>query len=414
MATISLYSFERKDIIFKETIVLFDNFRMSFNKPYYYGEMERKLTIDYGETRSEISWGQQEDVLCCPIGDGELWVSPPTLRWRINSNQWQSAPIVGLHWYKDFIKDGDLLEIGYPISGQTINVYGKYGRIRQSVSLDKNSRKYKIGRFVYSNEGIEEIVVSVSDRINTELVLFKLSTKEFFKDNPFSYREGRVLWNVEETFVGEKNRKFFVEVGDLKKEVDCHNQLLFDDLKEDVYDTVVQVNSKNIFAKEKIVIYKGALIVGKEEKFKFRNKVLKLLFVSSSFSAETQKWESPNHIYFIKDLSYFELEEEDELHSYFLGRLFIDKGGKIQDIDELNLCNEKGEVDLLNPVRIEIRSNNSLWLIAGYNIEDKDDFLGELIFDRAKGCLCNFNTRNNPFNRYKIVNLYKFKEEEYV
>lgn len=414
VATLSLYSFERKDIIFKETIVLFDDFRMSFNKPYYYGEMERKLTIEYGETRSEISWGQQEDVLCCPIGDGELWVSPPTLRWRINSNQWQSAPIVGLYWYKDCIKDGDLLHIDYPISGQMINVYGKYGRIRSNVSFDNSSQKFKIGRFVYSNEDKEEIVVSISDRINTELVLFKLSTKEFFKDNPFSYREGRVLWNVEETFVGEKNRKFFVEVGDLKKEVDCHNQVLFDDLKEDVYDTIVRVNSKNIFTKEKSVIYRGFLIVGKEEKFQFRNKMLKLLYVSSSFSVETQKWEPLNYTYIVKDLNYFELEEDNGLHCYYLGNLFIEKGGKIQDIDELNLCNEKGEVDLLNPVRIELRSNNSLWLIAGYNVEDKDDFLGELIFDRAKGCLCNFNTRNNPFNRYKIVNLYKFKEEEYV
>ena len=414
VATISLYSFERKDIIFKETIVLFDDFRMNFNKAYYYGEMERKLTIEYGETRSEISWGQQEDVLCCPIGDGELWVSPPTLRWRINSNQWQSAPIVGLYWYKDYIKDGDLLEIDYPISGQTINVYGKYGRIRSSVFPDNNSRKYKIGRFVYLTEGKEEIVVSISDRINTELVLFKVSTKEFIKDNPFSYREGCVLWNVEETFVGEKNRKFFVEVGDLKKEVDCHNQVLFDGLKEDVYDTIVQVNSKNIFAKEKIVIYKGSLIVGKEEKFKFRNKLLKIQFVSF----ETQKWEELQYTYFIKDLEYFELEEDGELHCYYLGKLFIEKGGKVQDIDELKLRNEKGEVELLNPVRIELRSNNSFWLIAGYNIEDKAGFLEDLLmFDRVKGCLCNYNANGRDLiNRYKYipVNLYKFKEEEYV
>lgn len=409
---ISLYSYEKKGVLFEETMVLFDNFKMVFNSPYYYGEMDRKLDIEYGGTRKEISWKQQDDIVTYPLEDGELLVTPPNLRWRIGSGQWHSSPIIGLHWFKELVEDGAVLEIDYPITGHPFKVFGKMGKKR--LDIDDISKKYKIGRFIFANEDKEEIVVCMSDRMNSEQVLFRVSTKEYFRDSPFVYRDGIVFWNVEETFIGDKNRTFVVNVGDNVMEVGFHNQDLFEGLKEDVYETIVRVKSKSIFAKENRVIYKGPLFVGKEELFRYRKKLLKINSVSSSLSYDAQKWEMLDYGYVIKDLSYFEEQEDDGVHGYYLGKLLINKGGRWQDIDDLRLPNERGEVDLINPVRIEIRSNNSLWLIAGYNVEDKDDFLGELIFDCAKGQLCNYNVKNNPFNRYKIVNLYKFKEVDYV
>lgn len=409
---VSLYSYEKKEVLFEETIVLFDNFRMNLNSPYYYGEMERKLTIEYDGTINVVSWGQQDDNVSYQLEDGELLVWPPNLRWRINSGQWHSSPLIGLQWYKKLLENGDLLEIDYPYYGHSFQVFAKSRKKRMEITLDSINKKFKIGRCIYENDNIEEIMVCLSDRMNMELALFRVSTKEFFMDSPFVYRDGIVFWNVVETFIGDENGKFVVEVGDNVKELDYHNQIIFEGLKEDVYDTIVRIKSKNIFAKENPVIYKGSLPVGKEELFKYRNKLLKIYSVSSSFSFDTNKWEMLNYDYVIKNLSYIEVQEDDGVHGYYLGKLLINKGGRWQDIDDLRLTNERGEVDLINPVRIEFRSNNSLWLIAGYNVEDKDDFLGELIFDYAKGQLCNYNAKYNPYNRYKIVNLYKFKEEQ--
>ena len=75
------------------------------------------------------------------------------------------------------------------------------------------------------------------------------------------------------------------------------------------------------------------------------------------------------------------------------------------------LENENGEKDQINPVRIELRSNNSFWLVAGYD-KDNDEFLGELIFDNLRRTLCNIDS--NDTSRYRVANIYKFKEEEYV
>ena len=95
----------------------------------------------------------------------------------------------------------------------------------------------------------------------------------------------------------------------------------------------------------------------------------------------------------------------------------VEKGGRYIDIDDLNLTNEKGSIEKINPVRIELRSNNTFWLLAGYNIDDEDDFLGELIFDKKDRSVCNMNAKNpgsSVLERYSVINLYKFKEEKYV
>lgn len=73
--------------------------------------------------------------------------------------------------------------------------------------------------------------------------------------------------------------------------------------------------------------------------------------------------------------------------------------------------NEEGDKEMINPVRIELRSNNSFWLVAGYEKENKD-FLGELIFDKMRRGLCNINSHDTK--RFAVVNLYKFKVEKYV
>ena len=67
--------------------------------------------------------------------------------------------------------------------------------------------------------------------------------------------------------------------------------------------------------------------------------------------------------------------------------------------------NSDGGIDDINPVRIELRSDNSCFIVAGANSEDIHDFLGEFTLD-TRNRISNFdrNTRG--------IDYYFFETEE--
>jgi hypothetical protein len=67
--------------------------------------------------------------------------------------------------------------------------------------------------------------------------------------------------------------------------------------------------------------------------------------------------------------------------------------------------NEYGTYDKTNPVRIELQSNQSCWIVAGLNVYDMDDFLGELFLDQ-------FSQVSNIGKRTKTIHYYVFSTKE--
>lgn len=132
--------------------------------------------------------------------------------------------------------------------------------------------------------------------------------------------------------------------------------------------------------------------------------------VSAAFSdGVNSNWIRPYPTYIIRDLQYMEESDQGKSIGFYIGKLGFVKDNKITFLNFLE--NENGEKDKINPVRLELRSNNSFWLVAGYDKEN-NDFLGELIFDNTHRGLCNINSKDTK--RYKVVNLYKFREQEDV
>ncbi|MPN19093.1 hypothetical protein SDC9_166459 [bioreactor metagenome] len=85
----------------------------------------------------------------------------------------------------------------------------------------------------------------------------------------------------------------------------------------------------------------------------------------------------------------------------------IDQNGKTKTIN--SMLNEREENDKINPVRIELRDNSSLWLVAGW--QGGNDFIGNLFCDKLRKGICNIAKEDA---QYDEINLYKYKEEEYV
>ncbi|GAB6123449.1 hypothetical protein [Dysgonomonas termitidis] len=406
---ISLYSYEKEKELLKETIIVLSEIDIQFNNPFYYGDIGRKITINSNNETIELSWSKQDEEVICPLNDGVLVVKVPYLKWRINDDEWHNEPINKKIWYKDLLKNGDLLEIDSPKENETVSILGKVDG--KSFEIAKNqSGKFEIGRAIYANENYTNISVRFSDGKN-KFDLFNIATKEHFVENPLIYRNGKVCWDVENTFIGDKDNDFFLiakangkNEKSGRKKVGATN-IQFGNFDEDFYKIIVKIKDKNVFSKEEKydTIFEGDLVVGTLDKLRFKNKVIKLL-AATCMNAKSFEWISFIPKYFIDKL---ELVKEEE-NVYYTGQLcVIDQNGETRVLNRME--NENGDYDKVNPVRIELRDNFTLWLVAGY--EGENDFIGGLFFDKRRKGICNIAQQNELYDE---MNLYRFKEEEYV
>ena len=165
--------------------------------------------------------------------------------------------------------------------------------------------------------------------------------------------------------------------------------------------------SKNIFSREGSYqpIFEGELIVGMFEKFRFKNKkiVLKRAYCHQH-NCSNNKWFSFIPKYFIEELQF--VQENENI--YYSGRLcVIDKNGKTIFLNTME--NEKKSYDKINPVRIELRDNSTLWLVAGW--QGGYNFLGNLFCDIKRKGICNI-AKEDIF--YSEISLYKYEKVEDV
>lgn len=403
---ISLYSYEKDTTLLSESIIDLPNLNIHFNHTFYYGDIERKLTIDNGDENQELTWSNKDNEIICPLGEGLLLIKVAYLRWRINHNEWHNEPINRKLWYKDILENGDLLEIYNPREEEDVTIIGKANG--KDFEIAKNqSGKYEIGRAIYANEGIADIAVYIVYGKEVFLI-FNVSTKDHFIANPLSYNDGKVFWNTEDTFVGDKNNEFFLIIksadNNFRSKILSEN-IEITNLREDVCKVQVKIKDKNIFSRTENyqLIYEGELLIGSPDKLRFKYKKINLLS-ANCFDSKNSVWIPFIPKYFIDKLKFV---KEDE-NIYYTGQLcVIDKKGKTRVIN--TMINENGTYDKTNPVRIELRDNSTLWIVAGW--EGGNEFIGNLFCDKLRKGICNIQKQDNHFGE---INLYKFKEEDNV
>jgi hypothetical protein len=403
---INLYSYEKESIILSETIIVLPNLKIQFNHPFYYGDLERKLTVYNSGEALELTWSNQENEIRCPINDGMLLIKIAYLRWRINDNGWHNERINRKLWYKDFLANGDILEIDNPKENDDITIFVKTNGKPFEIVRNQNGN-FEIGRVIYANEGITDIPIHIV--LGRDIFeIFTISTKEHFIANPLTYADGKVFWNVEDSFVGEKTNEFFLIVkstdNNFRSKMNYKNSEI-KNLHDDICKIQVKIKDKNIFSKSDNyqLIYEGALLIGTPERLRFKKKKITLLS-ANCFDSKNSEWIPFMPKYFINELKFI---QEDE-NIYYTGQLcVIDKNGKTRVIS--TMINEKGAYDKTNPVRIELRDNSTLWLVAGW--EGGNDFIGNLFCDKMRKGICNIQKQDNYFGE---INLYKFKEEDNV
>lgn len=403
---IGLYSYDDDCLLFEETLIILPNLEVKFNRQFYFGVDERKVNIESSCESHERTWSSQDCEVVCPINEGSLVVKIPRLRWRINDGEWHNESIDRILWYRHFLQNGDLLEFDNPCDYITISVFGKTANGPFAITKNK-SGKFEIGRTIYASETRKDITVHFTDGKRSYL-LFYVATKERFVSNPVVYRDGKIHWEVEGTFIGDNGHDFFLiakangkNKNPIRTKIGAKN-IVLGEFEQCPYLITVKIKDDNIFARDEKwdIIYEGALIADDNpDKYRFSSKRLTLL--SANCHNNNSLWAPFQPKYYIDQLRL--VQEDDNI--YYTGRLcetVLDGETKVLDTME----NEKGEVEKINPVRIELRDSTTFWLVAGY--EGEGDFLGELFFNIRQKEICNTQIKGYLYDQIK---LYKFKEE---
>lgn len=406
--SISLYSYEKEKTILTETVIVLPDLDIQFNHKFYYNDTERKLIVRNEDGEQELTWSNKDDEIKCPLNDGTLLIKVAYLRWRINGKEWYKETINKKMWYKELLTNGDLLEIDLPVKEEEFKLFCKSNGTNSEIARNQNG-KYDIGRTIYINEGKTDISVYLVWG-SEHFEFFTVATKEHFTENPLSYSNGKVYWNAENTFLGYQNDDFFLIVKSSEAKNNLRTKINekkceIKGLKEDVCDVEVKIKEQNIFLQPDCykLIYEGKLCIGSPEKLRFTKKKIKLLRASCS-DKTPQEWISFRPEYFVRNLKFV---QENEI-IYYSGQLCVIKqDGSTKELNFME--NENGETIKINPVRIELRDKNTLWLVAGW--EGGDEFLGELFCDKHRNGICNIQKQND---QYDIINLFKFREMEDV
>lgn len=409
----SLYSYEKEKILFEEKLILLPNLDIHFNAPFYYGDIERKVDIKNNDQIKELTWDKDQNEIIYPIHSGILLIKVPFLRWRINDKKWNYASLNRRIWYKDFIENGDLLEVECSKEDKDFSVFAQINDYKYQILRNQNGR-FEIGRFIYANENNINISVFFSDGKNY-FSLFNIATKELFITNPIICKNDTVYLNIQENFIGDKENEFLIIIRDQDKE-NLRKNVFVENIElgifeENIYQVIIKIKNRNLFSGNEAyhTLFEENFIIGKLEKFRFKTKyiLIESVFVRNG-------WIRPSKQYVIRDLVYIEPQDDENQSSiYYSGKLKI--AGK--DRPFINyLLNEKGEKEKINPIRIELRDKNSFWLECDYDKEDNLCNIGGLVYDNIKQEFCNINvhSHSHKITRYIPVDMFKFKEEEYV
>ena len=401
--SLQIFSNDQSRIQSDANIIFIPRFNLEFDKKYYFGN-ENKTVFFSSESSSEtLTWNHQNKEIQLPLLGGHLSVIVPFLKWRIGYKDWNVGPLTGIKWYKDIINNGDKLEVCLPLQQLdcTLLVKAESSTIHEKLI---NNKDYPIGRLIYSWENDQRISVFliIDDKKcdkRKRYELLTVSKNPHFSSNPIVYNDGKLYWDVENTYVGEKHDEFFAIIKQSNK--NQHRIMLSDKNRElnelngieGFYTVIIKLKKSNVFCadnKYEEIFRESDFKIGNPHKNRFSGKQL---LIKSIWLQDGRQIQLKSINYSVRDLRY----HEKNGISYFFGHLYLGNNR----IDKM--INEEGTLDSINPVRIEIDDNHSFWMTIGW--QDDYDFIECLYYDFTKRCLCN-TAIDSP--DYKPIEKYEY------
>jgi len=370
---ISIFKFGENTIISSINLIKFNNIRVSYEKELYYGKGEigtASFVTEKYNVRKQFSVTSNE--ISIPLESGEIVLYPPILRWKIDDGDWKTQPLDSGLWYKDFT-NSSILSLELPKTMSCIVALSNNDIVEQrGKNLD-----YKVGQTVYA--------LRESDKYSSnKLTLFiKTNTNDIYHLADIYYRESfvaeplyvfsnlyQILWTPE-NYIGDKDSRFRFDIIDDKKVI--FSKLLITkketirikDIKEGYYKYKITLlgREKDFLNKEKELCSKD-FVFGDEHSFRYKNKVLTITSVMLFEKANPEKCRPV----YIDCINYLGNRNNDY---YYSGSIYIVNRDGIK-IYLNTMKNDLDEYVKINPIRFELKSDNSCYIGYGLDLQDED------------------------------------------
>ena len=388
---INIFSYADNKIEASYNVVKFNSISITYDKKLYFDD-ENLGTVRFHTEKYDksVSFDINQGDIVIPFDDGDIVLSPPVLRWKIGDGDFSMQYGEDL-WYKNYSNSAELVidlptEMGYQVFLNNNTV------LSESVAFNS----FKLGETLWSmlQDGRNEIIVFVKVENIAVIPILTVRLKEKLKFSPFVISGKEMLWDVSKSFVGDSTPKFrisFCENDTVKhsfvisETIDENYKSRYFSLSEleiGVYDVTVDLMKRVGFIEKPLRLFKQQVVFGDINKIRFKGKSLRVekVMLTGKASYEEIKPFYVDHLWYIGEF--------DGCHYYTGSAYIINRDGWKTYLN--TMANSEGTYDDINPIRLELRSENSCFIVAGVNPNDMDDFLGEFTLD-TKNRISNFN-----------------------
>lgn len=388
---INIFSYADNKIEASYNVVKFNSISITYDKKLYFDE-ENLGTVRFHTEKYDksVSFDINQGDIVISFDDGDIVLSPPVLRWKIGDSDFSMQYGEDL-WYKNYSNSAELVidlptEMGYQVFLNNNTVL--------SESAAFNS--FKLGETLWSmvQDGRNEIIIFVKVEDGGVIPILTVCLKEKLKFSPFVISGEEMLWDVSKSFVGDSTPKFkisFCENDTVKNSFDISETIdenyksryfSLAELEIGIYDVTVDLMKRVGFIEKPLRLFEQQVVFGDINKIRFKGKSLRFerVMLTGKASYEEIKPFYVDHLWYIGEV--------DGCHYYTGSAYIINRDGRKTYLN--TMANSEGTYDDINPIRLELKSENSCFIVAGVNPDDMDDFLGEFTLD-TKNRISNFN-----------------------
>ncbi len=387
-AEVAVYDLRRERVLYRRGIYVIKSLEYSFNKSYYFSDNDYRnafVACEINDVQLDVAFGRGSYFVPIFEDNGSIELMIPAVEVTDSCGELWGG---GFAEWAGNVKEGLRLSVRRPkCCSVEVTVLGD--RIRP-----RRNGQFEVGSAINARlrEGCHEdvdvfLVISVEGaRGSVRYRIGRVVLAEGFVQTPRLFESGGTLmWNLGGKYLGDRGKEFSVALESLTGETFLY-ALGIDDyviareltLEEGEYRFTIAATSDDVFCQETTVLCKGSMLVGDENKLRFRNK--KIVVDQMTYEENGENVVRNLERVWVEDIEFRGLTPEAGLPEYEGVLYRMAKKGKVP-FDFEYYDDGKGTVwNALNPVIVTLVDGTYL------SITDQDHDVPYCIWEPASGC----------------------------
>lgn len=385
-AEVAIYDFRRERILCRRGIYVIRSLEYAFDKRYYFSDNDYRnafVACEINDVQLDVAFGRGSNFVSIPEGNGSIELMIPAVEVTDSHGELWGG---GFAEWAGNVKEGLRLSVSRPkCCSVEVSVLGD--RIRP-----RRNGQFEVGSAINARfrEGCHEdidvsLVISVEGERSVRYRIGKVVSSERFVQTPrFFENDGTLMWNLGGKYLGNRGKDFKVALKSQTEETFLY-ALGIDDyviarnvtLEEGEYRFTISAASDDVFCQETTVLCEGNMLVGDENKLRFRNKMIVVDQITYEENGENVIRDLER--VWVEDIEFRGLTPETGLPEYEGVLYRMAKKGKVP-FDFEYYDDGKGTVwNALNPVIVTIVDGTYL------SITDQEHDVPYCIWEPASG-----------------------------